>query len=329
MKIGIIGSGVYGIAMATCLSQNVDNKITIWCESEESKKRIESERNGFKALNNMCILPSIKFSTSYEEVLDNAKLVFIMVASKYVKSVIEGMLPYLKDEMIIVVGTKGLNSNYHFAFEEVKGVINNPLAVISGGNFATDLARLRPSGITVATESIANFNIIKKAYQDCPITLEYSTDLYGTALGGAIKNVFALGCGIIDGMGYSDSTRSLFLTLAINEINRLLPLIGGNTTSLTSFALFGDLVMTATSTKSRNYSYGYFIGQEKYNEAEEFIKQNTVEGIESLEYFYNYLQKKKIDSKLINFLYDYIIEKNYNYNKFRETLQSLPIKNTD
>lgn len=327
MKIGIIGSGVYGIAMATCLAQNSDNKITIWCESEDAKNRIEKERNGFKALDNMCILPSIKFSTSYEEVLDSATLVFIMVASKYVKTVLNDMLPYIKENMFFVIGTKGLNSNYSFAFEEVKNVFDNPLAVISGGNFAIDLAKLHPQGITVATNDIETYNIIKKAYQDSPITLEHSNDLYGTALGGAIKNVFALGCGIIDGMGYSDSTRSLFLTLAINEINRLLSLIGGNTKTLTSFALFGDLVMTATSTKSRNFSYGYLIGQEKYKEAEEFTKQNTIEGIESLEHFYNYLQKKNIDSKLINFLYDYILKKNYDYNKFRETLQTL--KNTD
>lgn len=329
MKIAIIGSGVYGIAMSLCLSQTIDNQIKIWCESEESKARIESERNGFKVLDNMCILPSITFSTSYEEVLDGATLVFVLVASKYVRTVVKDMKPYIKDDMIIVVGTKGLNNNYSFAFEEVKRVLKNPLAVISGGNFALDLARLHPSGITVSSESIDVYDTIKKAYQDSPITLEYSSDLYGTALGGAIKNVFALGCGIIDGMGYSDSTRSLFLTLAINEINKLLPLIGGNTNSLTSFALFGDLVMTATSTKSRNFSYGYLIGQEKYDESEEFTKQNTVEGIESLEYFYNYLKKNNIESKLINFLYNYIIEKNYNNDNFRETLQILKLKNTD
>ncbi len=327
MKIAIIGSGVYGIAMATSLSQNIDNKISIWCESADAKKRIESERNGFKALDNMCIPPSINFSTSYEEVLTDVTLVFIMVASKYVSSVILDMMPYIKDEMIIVVGTKGLNSNYSFAFEEVKKVLNNQIVVISGGNFAFDLAKLHPQGLTIATENIETYNVVKQAYKDSPITLEYSNDLYGTALGGAIKNVFALGAGIIAGMGYSDSTRSLFLTLGINEINRLLPLIAGNTTSLTNFALFGDYVMTATSTKSRNYSYGYLIGEEKYEEAKDFRMQNTVEGIESLEYFYNFLKIKNITSNLISFLYNYIIEKNYDYNNFRKTLQTF--KNTD
>ena len=327
MKIAIIGSGVYGIAMATSLSQNIGNDIFIWCESEESKVRIESERNSFKALDNVCIPPSIKFSTSYEEVLDGATLVFIMVASKYVSSVVQDMKTFIKDNQIIVVGTKGLNSTYSFAFEEVKKVLNSSLVVISGGNFALDLAKIHPEGLTVATENIDIFNIVKEAYKNTPITLEYSNDLYGTALGGAIKNVFALGSGIIAGMGYSDSTRSLFLTLGINEIKRLLPLIGGNITSLTNFALFGDFVMTATSTKSRNYSYGKLIGEEKYEEAEDFKNKNTVEGIESLKYFYNYLKKKNIDSKLINFLYEYIIEKNYDYKKFCETLQTL--KNTD
>lgn len=322
MKIAIIGSGVYGIGMASCLSQNVDNNISIWCESEETKKRIESERNGFKALDNICILPSIKFSTRYEEVLNGATLVFIMVASKYVKSVIEDMKSYITNDMIIVVGTKGLNNNYSFAFEEVKKVLNNPLVVISGGNFAIDLAKLQPSGMTVATDSVDTFNIIKKAYQDAPITLEYSNDLYGTALGGAIKNIFALGSGIIDGMGYSDSTRSLFLTRGIVEIKRLLPLIGGKDISLTNFALFGDFVMTATSTKSRNYSYGKLIGQQNYSEAENFKTQNTVEGIESLENFYNYLKIKNIDSNLINFLYDYIIKKDYDFNNFQLVLQN-------
>ena len=98
MKIAIIGSGVYGIAMATSLSQNIGNEISIWCESEESKARIAGERNAFKALDNICIPPSIKFSTRYEEVLDGATLVFIMVASKYVSSVVQDMKTFIKDK---------------------------------------------------------------------------------------------------------------------------------------------------------------------------------------------------------------------------------------
>ncbi len=111
MNIAIIGTGVYGIAMAYALSQNKKNKIIMWSESEESRKKLESSRKNFEALGGLTIPKEIKFSTSYEEVLKNADLVFVMCAAKFVGSVCKDMMPYIDKKMHFIIGSKGIEQD--------------------------------------------------------------------------------------------------------------------------------------------------------------------------------------------------------------------------
>ena len=105
MNITIIGTGVYGIAMAIALSQNKENKIIMWTESENSLKHIEDTRDNFKELNGAKIPDSIKFTTSYEEALQNSSIVFIMTSAKFVSSVCNDMMPFINSSMHFVIGS--------------------------------------------------------------------------------------------------------------------------------------------------------------------------------------------------------------------------------
>ncbi len=310
MNIAIIGTGVYGIAMAYALSQNKKNKIIMWSESEESLKKLESSRKKFEPLGGIKIPSEIKFSTSYEEVLKNADLVFVMCAAKFVGSVCKDMMPYIDKKMHFIIGSKGIEQeSCRFVHEVFLNFINTrKLAVISGPSFAIDIANLEPIGLSIGIRSKDTLNVALKAFKNTNIKLRDTSDLVGVELCGSIKNVIAVAAGILDGLGYSESTRSFLITESLHDIKGLIKGLGGNKKTILSFAGVGDLLLTATSTKSRNYSYGVILGQGKFKEANEYLENTTVEGYYTLKSIYTLLRRKKIKMPVIDLIYSIVMK---------------------
>lgn len=310
MNIAIIGTGVYGIAMAYALSQNKKNKIIMWSESEESLKKLESSRKKFEPLGGIKIPSEIKFSTSYEEVLKDADLVFVMCAAKFVGSVCKDMMPYIDKKMHFIIGSKGIEQeSCRFVHEVFLNFINTrKLAVISGPSFAIDIANLEPIGLSIGIRSKDTLNVALKAFKNTNIKLRDTSDLVGVELCGSIKNVIAVAAGILDGLGYSESTRSFLITESLHDIKGLIKGLGGNKKTILSFAGVGDLLLTATSTKSRNYSYGVILGQGKFKEANEYLENTTVEGYYTLKSIYTLLRRKKIKMPVIDLIYSIVMK---------------------
>ncbi len=309
MNITIIGTGVYGISMAMALSLNKKNKIIMWSESEESKKQIEASRSAFAPLGGKSIPDCITFTTSYEEALKNAELVFVMSAAKFVGSVCKGMMPYIHDKMHFIIGSKGIEQeSCRFVHEVFLSFIETKrLAVISGPSFAIDIANLEPIGLSIATKSRDTLNMALKAYKSTNIKLRESKDLIGVELCGSIKNVIAVAAGILEGLGYTESTRSFLITESLHDMKELIDGLGGNKKTILSFAGVGDLLLTATSTKSRNYSYGVYLGKKNFKEAKNFLENTTVEGFYTLKSIYTLLRRKKIKMPVIDLIYNIVM----------------------
>lgn len=310
MNIAIIGTGVYGIAMANALSQNKKNKIIMWSESEESLKKLESSRKKFEPLGGLEIPKEIRFSTSYEEVLKDADLVFVMCAAKFVGSVCKDMMPYINKKMHFIIGSKGIEQeSCRFVHEVFLNFINTrKLAVISGPSFAIDIANLEPIGLSIAFRSKDTLNVALKAFKGTNVKLRDTNDLVGVELCGSIKNVIAVAAGILDGLGYSESTRSFLITESLHDIKELIKGLGGNKKTILSYAGVGDLLLTATSTKSRNYSYGVILGQGNFKEASEYLENTTVEGYYTLKSIYTLLRRKKIKMPVIDLIYSIVMK---------------------
>ena len=308
-KIAIIGTGVYGIAMAIALSQNKDNEIIMWTESEENVTKLETGKKGFDPLDNIKIPKSIKFTSSYEEALKDTKYVFVMCTAKFVGSVAHNMKPYITKDMFFVIGSKGIEQGscrfVHEVFlDEIK---TRNLAVISGPSFAIDIARLEPIGLACGVRSNETFKAIHNLYKNTNIKIRKSKDLIGTELCGSIKNVIAVAAGILDGLGYSESTRSFLITESLHDIKALIKGLGGKGKTILSFAGVGDLLLTATSSKSRNYSYGVLLGKGDFSKANEYLKTTTVEGYYTLKSVYSLIKKKKIKMPVIDLIYKIVM----------------------
>jgi len=143
-----------------------------------------------------------------------------------------------------------------------------------------------------------------KAFKGTNIKLRDTNDLVGVELCGSIKNVIAVAAGILDGLGYLESTRSFLITESLHDIKELIKGLGGNKKTILSFAGVGDLLLTATSTKSRNYSYGVILGKGNFKEAKEYLENTTVEGYYTLKSIYTLLRRKKIKMPVIDIIYN-------------------------
>ena len=321
MNIAIIGCGVYGLAMANSLSMNKKNKITMWTESEESLAKLESTRDSYPLLDGLHIPDGIKFTVSYEEALKDADIVYIMSAARYVGSVCQQMKPFITKDMHFVIGSKGIEQESCRFVHEVffNNIKTKNLAVISGPSFAIDIAHGEPIALAVGTKSPSTFDLMKKLYKGSNIKLRKSNDLLGIELCGSIKNVIAVAAGILEGLGYQESTRAFLITESLHDIKELMHGLGGKRKTILTYAGVGDLLLTATSTKSRNYSYGVYLGKKDFEGAKKYLEETTVEGYYTLKSVYSLLRKKKIKMPIVDLIYK-IVMKDDDPNKLAQFL---------
>ena len=232
-----------------------------------------------------------------------------MVAAKFVASVSKEILKYQTPNMHFCIGSKGIEQDTCMFVDQVfkKFIKTKKLAVMSGPSFAIDLANSEPVGLSIASKNKKTIDKIKSAYGKNTIKLRPTTDIIGIEICGSIKNIIAVAAGILDGLGYSESTRSFLITESLHDIKKLIYGLGGNKKTILSFAGVGDLLLTATSEKSRNYSYGILVGKKDFKEAQKYLETTTVEGYYTLKSIYKLLRKKKIKMPVIDLIYKVIM----------------------
>ena len=306
-EIAIIGTGAYGLSIALSLLKK-NKHIKMWVESKERAEFLNNNKDNSGILPNIIIPEEIEFSNDYEYVIKNANIIFIAVSAKFVGPVANDLSKYNIKNKHFCILSKGIEQNTcEFVTDVFKRYIKSKkVAVISGPSFAIDLASNQPIGLTIASKNKETINVIKKVMQNDMLKLRSSNDLIGVELSGSIKNVIAIAAGILEGLGYAESTRSFLITESLHDIKNLIYGLGGKKKTILSFAGVGDLLLTATSIKSRNYSYGVLLGSGKIKEAEKYITTNTVEGYYTLKSIHTLIRRKKIKMPIINLIYSII-----------------------
>ncbi len=308
--VSIIGTGAYGLSIALALLKNCD-KINMWVESKERADYLNKNKDNSNILPNVKIPDNIEFSNDYEYVIKDSNVIFIAVTAKFVNTVTKELSKYnLKNKHFCIL-SKGIEQNSCEFVTDVfkRNIKSKNISVISGPSFAIDVASNQPIGLTIASKNKLTINVINEILSSDTIKLRASNDVIGVELCGSIKNVIAIAAGILEGLGYTESTRSFLITESLHDIKSLIYGLGGNKKTILSFAGVGDLLLTATSTKSRNYSYGVLIGSKKQKEAEKYVNSTTVEGYYTLKSIYTLVRRKKIDMPIINLIYEIIINK--------------------
>lgn len=320
MKITILGTGAYGLALAIALNKG-NNDITMWTKLEQEKQEIDKTHRYERVLPNTIIPSSIKITTNLLDAVTNKELIIYAIPATFVSSVSEELKDYINSNQHICIATKGIEQDSCLFMDSIiKNYIKTDnISVISGPSFAIDTIKDTPIGLSIASNNTETIKILKQAFSNTNIKLDEINDIYGTELCGSIKNIYAIACGILDGLKVSESTKAMFLTEAILNLQKLIIDLGGNKNTVLSYAGFGDLILTCTSTKSRNYTLGQIIAKNDKEKIEEYKESNTVEGLYTLKSIIQLINKNNIKSSLIEVIYD-IVYKNNNPQKLLEYL---------
>lgn len=294
MKILIMGAGAYGLALANILSDK--NEVTVYSSIKEEIENLKATRKNERLFKDVMLPEKIKYTDEIEE----SEIIVIALPSKIIKQELEKQKEKLKNK-IIILASKGITQS-KFLHEIVKETLDTEnIYVISGPSFAKDVIEKQAITLTLAGKEKEK---IKNIFNNEYIKIEETEDIIGTEICGALKNTFAIGAGILEGLDASESTKAAFLTKTVNDIKKIIKIFGGNENTILQACGIGDIILTCTSKSSRNYTLGYMLG--KNMNTKEYLETTTVEGITTLLEFKQVLEQKNIKIKIINIIYDII-----------------------
>ena len=306
MKVAILGCGAYGLALASILVKNkVD--VTMWSYKEEEKDKLIKTRKSDK-LKNYKIPECINFSNNMNEVVRGKDLIVIAVPTFSFESTVIKLKECIDKRQPVLIATKGIQQDTCLFLHDVfKKHCKNKIAVISGPSFAVDIIREVPIGLSLATKHNSVELLVRECFENKLTKFRRTNDIIGVEVCGSIKNVMAIASGMLEGMNATPSTKALFLTESMNDIKELLFALGGKKKTILSFAGFGDILMTSTSSSSRNFSFGCLIGEGKSKHViDNYLKETTVEGMYTLQSIHKLVKKKNVKMPIINLIYDII-----------------------
>ena len=259
-KVAIIGGGAFGTALA-CISARADHDTLIYLRDEKVAKEINRSHQNPTRLPDMDLPEKIRATTYLGDLGDRNIILFAVPAQKTRISATQ-LAPHLTQAKQVIACAKGLEQKSGYYQHEILGEFfkYHELSVLSGPSFATDIARKLPTALTIASSNIKNAEFIARAFSLPSFRLYSSNDPVGVETGGALKNVLAIGVGIVHGMKLGASAEAALIARGFSELQRLGQAMGANKETLTGLSGLGDLVLTCSSSKSRNFAYGVALG---------------------------------------------------------------------
>lgn len=267
-KIGILGAGSFGMALARILS-NKNEEVEIWTRHSEKLGEYARSRI-FHPLSDMIIPDQISFKGSLESVCKDKDLLIEAVPSVYVRSTIFDAASFISPGQLIVSVTKGIEKDtLLLPTEIIKEVIKKTrgdnfsirVVALSGPSHAEEVAKELPTTIVSSSEDAVAASFVQDIFSGTCLRVYTNPDLKGVELCGALKNIIALAAGVSEGLGYGDNTKAALITRGLAEMWRLGSLMGCSLQTFSGLAGLGDLVVTCTSKNSRNNRCGILIGR--------------------------------------------------------------------
>lgn len=289
MKIGVLGAGTWGTALATLLVKN-GHDVTLWSKIEAEIRELE-QKHEHRNLPGSLIPEELKYTIDIKEVCNGAEMILFVVASEYIRSTAALVAPHLRDGMLLVSAAKGIERGTLMTMTDViedeiakaDVSVGYKVAALSGPTHAEEVVKGMPTSVVSACEDEEVSMRIANAFANSCMRVYTNTDVRGVEIAGALKNIIAIATGINRGMGYGDNARALLMTRGIAEMTRIGLAMGCKRRTFMGLAGIGDLIVTCTSEHSRNNRCGELIGGgATYAEAAEKIGM-VVEGYYALD----------------------------------------------
>ncbi|MFR6021513.1 MAG: NAD(P)H-dependent glycerol-3-phosphate dehydrogenase [Clostridia bacterium] len=307
-KIAIIGSGSWGVALATYLA-NVGNQVKIWSFSEEERDLINNEKK-CKFLPDLIIPDNIYCSTSYEEVIKDTEFILHVTPSKFTRSTLKQYKQYVGEKPVIIC-SKGFEKETLKTLDEVieEELPNVKVGVLSGPSHAEEVSIGVPTALVMASKYNEVLDMLQETFMSEKMRIYTSNDVKGVELGGALKNIIAFCAGVAAGIGLGDNSFAALITRGLKEISRLGIKLGGELETFYGLSGLGDLIVTCLSEHSRNRKAGKLIGQGKTLEETKKEVGMVIESIDNIDVAYQLGKINNIEMPIVNAVYEVLYNK--------------------
>ena len=307
-KVGILGTGAFGLALAK-LSYENKNEVMAWTKFVDEKELILTTRENSKVIPGVKIEEDILITNDLSELLNFSELIIVAIPVSFLENTLKEISNFDLSNKHFCFASKGILENDNSLIHQIfnKYLNSNNFSIISGPSFASELVTKTPIGLSIYASNNDTYNIVYNSLCNNHFTLDRTNDLIGLELNGSIKNVIAIASGIINGLEYSDSTKALFLTRAINDTKEIIMSLGGMESTAYTLSGIGDMLLTCSSEKSRNFQFGYKLAKNK-EEALTYLENTTVEGYHSLKSLIGLLKRNNIENKLISLIENIVLK---------------------
>lgn len=285
MRAAVLGAGSWGTVLASLLADN-GFAVAIYARNPSVAEEINRRRTNAKYLPEFHLPPGVRATTSLEEAVSDKELIVVAIPSHSVREVARSAAPYLDERSRVVHATKGFEPDTlkrisEVLAEEFPASLADRIAVLSGPSHAEEVARRSPTAVVVSSKSRKTAEAVQSHLINSYFRVYTNPDLIGVEIGGALKNIIALGAGLSDGLGFGDNAKAALMTRGLAEIARLGMAMGARPITFAGLAGVGDLVVTCTSRHSRNWRAGYMLSQGKV--LEDVLKEMgmVVEGVKT------------------------------------------------
>jgi len=312
VRIGVIGAGAWGTALANLLA-NKGFEVALWAFEPEVCADILEGRENKIFLPGFPLSVNIHPSNDLDEVAADKAMLLLVMPSHVFRSVAEKLVQHPTERTLIVTASKGIENQTHLTMSGILEQLlplrlQERIAVLSGPSFAKEVAQRIPTAVTVAARDPGVATDVQNIFATDYFRVYTSYDLTGVQLGGALKNVMAVAAGISDGLGLGYNTRAAVITRGVTEIQRLGRRLGADPATFMGLAGIGDLVLTCTGTLSRNWTVGHKMGQGMKLNAILSDMRTVAEGVKTTKSVYNMSRKLGVEMPIVEQVYRMLYE---------------------
>jgi glycerol-3-phosphate dehydrogenase (NAD(P)+) len=266
--VAIIGAGAWGTALSIVAGRKGVHEVRLWALEKEVRDSIQARRENALFLPGQPIPEAVLVTNELQEALPGAEIVISVMPSHHCRRLFEQMRPFLKENMLFVSATKGIEDGSHLRMTEIIGQVlassaafRPRIGALSGPTFAKEVARGDPTAIAIASADSDFSQQVQQTLSDPRFRLYTNDDVIGVELGGSLKNVIAIAAGVCDGLGFGHNSVAALITRGLAEMTRLVVACGGRRETMAGLAGLGDLVLTCTGSLSRNRTVGVELGR--------------------------------------------------------------------
>ena len=315
MKIAVLGSGSWGTALGQVLAEN-GHEVVLWGREDHIADEINQAHTNSHFLPGINLPATIVATTDLKAALDQATVLLFVLPTKAIRSVARQVASYLSQsdaQPLLVHATKGLEQGTHLRVSqmieaEIPRQDYQDLVVLSGPSHAEEVARHDLTTVTAACPNLQAAEKVQALFKNHYFRIYTNTDVVGVEMGAALKNILALGAGVLAGAGYGDNAKAALVTRGLAEISRMGIKLGADPLTFVGLSGVGDLVVTCTSPHSRNWQAGNLLAKGYSKEAIEEEIQMVVEGIATCQSAYELAKESGIEMPITEALYGLIYE---------------------